>query len=306
MFSQIEMQDDLYQNKPNEIWSSKIRNEVVDESAVIYTFSAPELRMSIQANLDGWPDIAIGKSVMVRFGAQSNCAFNCNFCVASQNRFAQNLSVEQMVSQVVEALCDPLIRSEQVEQLTIASFGLGEPLFNPHVPAAFQEMRRLLPEAELIVSTTGPRSGERVFAQLEALADAIGKFRLQISLHYTTDEERRTFAGGATHPIAGLSDWVQRWNRAGGLTPFINCGIGPLFPIWDEADYARLLLYFPPDQVVIKLSTEAPLHPDEGWKIEGYRGEMEDRIERLTHEGYRLELYDPAGLAEGAGCGSQL
>ncbi|MFQ5772712.1 MAG: hypothetical protein ACE5HX_19410 [bacterium] len=129
---------------------------------------------------------------------------------------------------------------------------------------------------------------------------------MQISLHYTTDQERIGFAKAALYPISGLSNWARSWFDATSLKPFINCGVGPNFPIWDNDDYWRLLESFPPDCSVIKLSVAAPTHPDSSWDVISYRDEFTRRKQRLAAAGYEWEYYDPDGLARGAGCGSQL
>lgn len=287
-------------------WPTITRHELAPQSSVVYIFEEPTVKAPVQANLDGWPNSTIDETVMIRFGSQANCAFNCNFCIASQSRAAKNLSAEQIVGQVLTVLSDPLIDRERVKKIVVASFGLGEPFFNPNVVGAFEALFDLLPDAKFIVSTTGPKHGERVFAKLIEYAGRHRDFNLQISLHCTTDAERFGFVGAPLHPISGLSDWSRRWYDVSGAKTIINCGVGPLFPIWTERDYECLAKFFLPTTSHIKLSVEAPMNPDDDWDISGYQDEIRRRQECLTAAGYTIEYYNPSGLTDGAGCGSQL
>ena len=119
--------------------------------------------------------------------SQAGCALKCSFCATGRMGFRRNLSPFEIVGQVREML----LAHPEDKPTNIVFMGMGEPLLNwPSVDVALSILNH--PEGfgigarHITVSTVGILPGMAEFAKRPE------QFRLAISLHAATSEQRLT------------------------------------------------------------------------------------------------------------------
>ncbi len=146
---------------------------------------------------------------------QAGCAMNCRICATGRSGFRRNLSVGEIVGQVLHAarICE-----EDGQRLThVVYMGMGEPFAN--YDATIQSIRALndargfgLGARSFTVSTVGIVPG------IERFAEEMFQVNLAVSLHAANDELRtRLVPINETYPLATLlsacETYIARTNR---------------------------------------------------------------------------------------------
>ncbi len=152
------------------------------------------------------PDETSGR-VTLCISSQVGCPLACAFCATGQLGFRRNLTVGEIVGQVmaIRRLCG----TEAFENIVF--MGMGEPLLNfDRVMRATEIMTDslglMIGARRITVSTVGIVSGIR------RLAKSGSKVNLAISLNAPTDDMRRTIMPVAhTYPLDQLMDAVREW-----------------------------------------------------------------------------------------------
>jgi 23S rRNA (adenine2503-C2)-methyltransferase len=144
--------------------------------------------------------INTGKRRTICLSSQAGCAYACAFCATSAMGPGRNLSVREIVSQVLAVRQQ--MRDDRMEGgHNIVFMGMGEPLAN---------LNALIPSLRLLQADEGLAIGRRRITvstvglprQIIALADSDVKVRLAFSLHATTEEMRtRLMPINAKHPF---------------------------------------------------------------------------------------------------------
>jgi 23S rRNA (adenine2503-C2)-methyltransferase len=119
--------------------------------------------------------------------SQDGCALACVFCATGRMGFRRNLSAWEIAAQVREIV----LRDPADKPTNIVFMGMGEPLLNwPAVDATLTILNSAdgfaLGARHITVSTVGIVPG------MQKLAERPEQFRLAISLHAPTAEQRRT------------------------------------------------------------------------------------------------------------------
>lgn len=294
---------------------SNVRQEVlVPGASVAFEMDLPRLDIPIQATLDGWPDREYGKTVFIRVRTQGlGCTFKCKSCWASTLPHGVQLTSQEIVFQVIHILLSGLVDLRGVDRLVVATMGLGEPFANYQVVDALRELNFLIPACRFIISTTGPRTGKKVFdSALEMCRQGV-RIDFQISVHSVRQEWRLEFIGDIKHQGRPLASWTveelslraREWYEATGNKAHINLAVGPSFHGWDAGDHDGFAQLFPSDIVVVKLSLEGP-YDGQPWDQAQYYAALLHRQTRLQEMGYPTYEYIPAGVDVGGSCGAQL
>jgi 23S rRNA (adenine2503-C2)-methyltransferase len=144
--------------------------------------------------------INAGKRRTICVSSQAGCAYGCSFCATAAMGPGRNLSVREIVSQVLAIR--RLMRDDGMEGgHNIVFMGMGEPLAN---------LQALVPALKLLQADEGLAIGRRRITvstvglprQIRVLADSEVKVRLAFSLHATTEETRtRLMPINAQHPF---------------------------------------------------------------------------------------------------------
>jgi len=139
--------------------------------------------------------------------SQAGCAMGCTFCATGQAGFSRQLSVGEVVEQVLFAA-----RAAAPRRLSNVVFmGMGEPLAN--YPVTVEVLRRLqryrgMSARHLTVSTVGVAPG------IERLAREGLPVTLAVSLHAANDETRSELVPlNRRYPLARLREACVVWNE---------------------------------------------------------------------------------------------
>jgi 23S rRNA (adenine2503-C2)-methyltransferase len=143
---------------------------------------------------------------------QVGCAMGCVFCATGQMGFRRHLTPGEIVAQVVHVARVLRERGESLRNIVL--MGMGEPLHNYEATMAAMETvmdhRGLAIAPRFItLSTVGVAPGIR------RLADERRPFRLAVSLHGATDEERGRLVPPARRwPLTELIDACRHYSEA--------------------------------------------------------------------------------------------
>lgn len=138
--------------------------------------------------------------------SQVGCAFGCKFCASGLAGFARNLTVDEIVGQLL------MVEKMSGEKINnIVFMGMGEPLAN---------LKNLSNSLDVITAPWGIGIGARKITvstsglapQIKTLAEKPQQIRLAISLHGATDEVRdRIMPVNSKWNIDTLFDSLRTW-----------------------------------------------------------------------------------------------
>jgi len=232
--------------------------------------------------------------VTVCVSSQAGCAMGCTFCATGQAGFSRQLSVGEVIEQVMFAA-----RAAAPRRLSNVVFmGMGEPLAN--YPVTVGVVRRLhdyraMSARHLTVSTVG------VAPAIERLADEGLPLTLAVSLHAANDETRNELVPlNRRYPLARLHQACERWlattSRRLSFEWALIDGVNDTdLAMRELADYAGDL------HAHVNL---IPLNPTPGYLVKGSRSqrvvEFRDGLEAL---GINVTVRNTRGRSIDAACG---
>ena len=137
--------------------------------------------------------------------SQAGCAMGCTFCATGQAGFTRQLSIGEVIEQVMFA-----VRAAAPQRLSNVVFmGMGEPLANYRVTVGVVKKLheyRGMSARHLTVSTVG------VAPAIERLADEGLPLTLAVSLHAANDETRNELVPlNRRYPLERLYAACERW-----------------------------------------------------------------------------------------------
>jgi len=232
--------------------------------------------------------------VTVCVSSQAGCAMGCTFCATGQAGFSGQLSVGQVIEQVMFAT-----RAAAPSRLSNVVFmGMGEPLAN--YATTVEVVRRLhgyrgLSARHLTVSTVG------VAPAIERLANEGLPLTLAVSLHAANDETRNELVPlNRRYPLERLRHacrtWIEVTGRRLSFEWALIDGVNDTETAVDElADYA------------LDLSAHVnliPLNPTPGYLV---RGSTTQRVHEfrdgLLGRGVNVTVRNTRGRSIAAACG---
>jgi 23S rRNA (adenine2503-C2)-methyltransferase len=226
--------------------------------------------------------------------SQAGCAMGCTFCATGQAGYERNLSVGEIVEQVVVAA-----RAARPRRLSNVVFmGMGEPLANyDRVWAAVHRLHDDLglSARHLTVSTVGIVPG------ILRLAEADLPVNLAVSLHAANDVSRNELVPiNRRYPIAELSRACSRYVEATGRRLSIEWAL--IDGVNDTELAARELAAFAlPLRAHVNL---IPLNPTPGYLV---RGSGPDQVRAFADDlrglGVNATVRRTRGVEIDAACG---
>ncbi|HSN01921.1 MAG TPA: 23S rRNA (adenine(2503)-C(2))-methyltransferase RlmN [Acidimicrobiales bacterium] len=232
--------------------------------------------------------------VTVCVSSQAGCAMGCSFCATGQAGFTRQLSVGEVIEQVVFAA-----RAGAPRRLSNVVFmGMGEPLANYDVTVGV--LRRLheergLSARHLTVSTVG------VAPAIERLAGEGLPLTLAVSLHSANDEVRDDLAPiNRRYDLARLkaacTRWIEETGRRLSFEWALIDGVNDTDRALDE-----LAAYVRPLAAHVNL---IPLNPTPGYLV---RGSTPERVrafrDGLLARGVNATVRNTRGRSIDAACG---
>jgi 23S rRNA (adenine2503-C2)-methyltransferase len=232
--------------------------------------------------------------VTVCVSSQAGCAMGCTFCATGQAGFSGQLSVGQVVEQVMFAT-----RAAAPSRLSNVVFmGMGEPLANYAVTV--EVVRRLhgyrgLSARHLTVSTVG------VAPAIERLATEGLPLTLAVSLHAANDETRDELVPlNRRYPLERLhqacATWIELTGRRLSFEWALIDGVNDTDRAMDElADYAQSL------SAHVNL---IPLNPTPGYLVMGSSAQrVHEFRDGLIERGVNATVRNTRGRSIAAACG---
>lgn len=151
------------------------------------------------------------KKRVICFSTQLSCAVGCAFCASPGPEKTTNLTVQQMLQQIV-VMMKRYSPPEPTNPILFSFMGEGEPLLNYH---NVLNLLHMLPDlyrdqtVKLALSTSGPRTDK-----IEALAreDFGVPFKLQVSIHSVNPEVRQWLIPQAK-PLNQIRDAIDYYHR---------------------------------------------------------------------------------------------
>ncbi|RXJ64036.1 23S rRNA (adenine(2503)-C(2))-methyltransferase RlmN [Halarcobacter anaerophilus] len=188
-----ELIDDLKENYPINIMEIVKREKSLDGSIKYlfklrdgHTVEAVLLLMKKKITNDKG-EVEQSEKFTVCISTQVGCKVGCSFCLTAKGGFVRNLTVGEIVNQIVQVKRDNQIA--QNKSLNIVFMGMGEPLDNydnfVHSVKVFSELEGLaISRRRQTVSTSG------LSTKIEKLGNEDLGIQLAISLHAVDDELR--------------------------------------------------------------------------------------------------------------------
>ena len=225
--------------------------------------------------------------------SQAGCAMGCGFCATGQAGYRRNLTVGEIIEQVVAAR-----RATESNRLNVVFMGMGEPLAN--YDRLIESLHRIIADLEIgarhvTVSTVG------LVPQMLRFADEGLQVGLALSLHAARDELRSQLVPiNRRHPIGDLVAACQLFRERTGRRVSLEWAM-----IADTNDTDR-----DADELAEVASAARahvnliPLNPTPGWPTVGTdRAGIERFVSRLRTHGVNATVRDNRGTDIDAACG---
>ncbi len=224
--------------------------------------------------------------------SQAGCAMGCGFCATGQAGYQRNLSVGEIVEQVVAA------RRRVGSRLNVVFMGMGEPLAN--YDRLIESLHRIVADLgvgarHVTVSTVG------LAPQILRLADEGLQIGLALSLHAANDDLRTELVPlNRRHPIGELVAACQLFRERTGRRVSLEWAM--IDGVNDtDADADQLADVASQARAHVNL---IPLNPTPGWPTIGSSPERVDAFaKRLQAAGVNATIRDNRGTDIDAACG---
>ena len=272
-----------------------------DALALVRTQSAD--RGATTKHLWSLRDGHLVESVLMRYrsrttlciSSQAGCAMACSFCATGQVGFDRNLSVGEMVSQVLGTLQHA---GSETSAINIVFMGMGEPLAN--YDAVWAAVERFhgdmgVGARHITISTVG------VIPGIVRLAAADLPVNLAVSLHAANDRLRNRIAPiNRTYPLRDLARALADYRRA--KRRRISFEWAMISGVNDrDSDAAELAAYARPLAAHVNL---IPLNPTPGYDHTPSRAErIEHFASQLASHGVNATVRVNRGTSIDAACG---
>jgi 23S rRNA (adenine2503-C2)-methyltransferase len=231
--------------------------------------------------------------------SQAGCAMGCTFCATGDAGFSRQLSVGEIVEQVVRAGRAATTAGRRLDHVVF--MGMGEPLAN--LGAVLPAVERIvgpigLAARHVTISTVGIVPGIRRLAELGL------QVNLAVSLHAANDEKRsRLVPINRRYPLAMLleacDEYLEATHRRISFEWALMDGVNDT-----PADAAELAALAQRLRAHVNL---IPLNPTEVGNRSGLRGSRPERVrafrDELAGQGVNVTVRRPRGREIDAACG---
>jgi 23S rRNA (adenine2503-C2)-methyltransferase len=226
--------------------------------------------------------------------SQAGCAMGCGFCATGQAGYDRNLTVGEILEQIVVAR-----RMAEPRRLSnIVFMGMGEPLAN--YDRLIESLHRIIADFEIgarniTVSTVG------LVPQMLRFAEEGLQVGLALSLHAANDELRTELVPlNARHPIADLIAACQLFRERTGRRVSLEWAM--IDGVNDRpSDAAELAEVASAARAHVNL---IPLNPTPGWPTVGTpRDRIDEFVTDLRNRGVNATVRANRGTEIDAACG---
>ena len=233
---------------------------------------------------------------------QCGCPIGCSFC-GTGKFFVRNLSTHEIVSQVDSVLSVIDCDTKDIKKFQIMFMSMGEPFLNYYnVSKAIRELHSNYPNAQLLISTSGPTNLYAHMSDFIKLSKEIDKVGLQFSVHESTDEARHKRITNNTGTLRQMATAGEFWSANVGRRPFYNYCVHEGNNSVEDAE--RLASMFDPRiwettlSVICEKSESVKNSIDRQLKI------ISDFSALMLENGASIRVFNPSGQDDiGGGCG---
>lgn len=110
-----------------------------------------------------------------------------------------------------------------IKKFQLMFMSMGEPFLNyGNLEKAIEELAKIYPTAQLLVSTSAPASIKTRFQDFINLSKKYGKVGIQFSVHESTDEARKKLIPTNTSTLKEIAELGESWAIETGRKPFYN------------------------------------------------------------------------------------
>ena len=202
--------------------------------------------------------LPLSEKWVITISTQYGCSMGCSFCDVPKVGVGRNATFNDLIRQVLTGI---KLHPEVIttKRLNIHFARMGEPTWNPNVLDATKWLKEHIdPEYKIhpVVSTMLPRKNEWLKTFIHTwmrMKNRLlqGNAGLQLSINSTSETQRKEMFNGSAHTLADIAVLMQ------GIIPN-GRKITLNFALADyEIDPDILLLYFNPDDYIVKLT---PMH----------------------------------------------
>ena len=242
------------------------------------------------------------KRTVICCSTQCGCPIGCKFC-GTGKFFVRNLTAEEIIEQVKTVLSTIDCDTKDIEKFQIMFMSMGEPFLNyDAVEKAIITLHDIYPNAQLLISTSGPKNLWLYMSRFIELSKKIDKVGLQFSVHESTDEVRWKNLTENTGTLRQLSAAGEFWAAHVGRKPFYNYCVHANNSSIEDAE--RLVKLFNPDVWETTLSVICEKDENVKSSIERQLEIIDGFSKALLDRGASVRVFNPAGRDDiSAGCG---
>jgi 23S rRNA (adenine2503-C2)-methyltransferase len=202
--------------------------------------------------------LSLEEKWVITISTQYGCSVGCNFCDVPRVGKGINATFNDLIKQILTGIkLHPEI--ETSKRLNVHFARMGEPTFNPNVLEAVRWAKQHIdPEFKIhpVVSTMMPKNNEwlKTFIHIwMRLKNRYlkGEAGLQISINSTNEDERNIMFNNQALSLYGISK-IMDDVIPNGRKITLNFAVADY-----EIDPDKLLMFFDPDNYIIKLT---PMH----------------------------------------------
>lgn len=213
----------------------------------------------------------------------------------------RNLTADEIVAQVAHSISETGIEPAQMERLQVMFMSMGEPMLNlKGLIPALRQLHHMMPNARLLISTSGPDVDYQPLFDVAREIETIG---LQFSVHESTDDARDKLVPFKKKlTLNGIRQAGNQFRDLTGRKAFFNYCAHDANNSFDDAGRLRALFH-PRDwcatvSVICERNDGLPATNDH----------QRDLAVQFSHKlvalGYDTRVFDPAGQDTiGGGCG---
>lgn len=261
----------------------------------------------------------VAEAVLYKYGSYKNrtviccstmsgCPVGCSFC-GTGKKFIRNLEHQEIIEQIDTVINyiknQEELNTNEIQKFQIMFMSMGEPLLNlTSVLKAIKLLNQKYPNAQLLLSTIGPKLNIQQETEFLKLSKEIDKIGLQFSIHRGFDKPRNLLIPYINKlSLNEIKEKGILWNKITNRPVYLNYCINGKENT-SENELQNLINLFPPDIFYFTFSVICT--SDKNDHSKEFRDlDFINRIQnQFLQNGYNVRIFDPAGQDDiGGGCG---
>lgn len=233
---------------------------------------------------------------------QCGCPMGCSFC-GTGSFYKRNLTGSEIAEQVITIIESIKVDTQEIKKFQIMFMSMGEPMLNiDNVIDAMESLTILYSNAQLLISTVGPKVDMDKYIKLIHYAEDNSKVGIQFSVHESSDKGRKQFIKGGVLPLTIIGALGEHFANATGRQPYFNYCVHE--DNSSDADIMELIKKLNPKVWQCTLSVICEKDESVKSSIDRQLELIEVFNQKMMNAGYSTRVFNPAGQDDiGGGCG---